>query len=124
MRCRRQHKLHTVSDPGCGFANLPVLQVNVPHGGLVLGMPQELSDHNQIQPACEGMGSVGMPEVMDADVLEASEFADTPPRPLKIRKVLPFHFARDDIWIIRQARQGCQNILDHWGQGNVPPAGL
>lgn len=45
-----------------------------------------------------------MPEIMDSHVLEASEFADTPPRRLKIREGLPFYLARDDVWIFRQAQ--------------------
>jgi hypothetical protein len=54
-----------------------------------------------------------MPEIMDANIWDFSQFANTPPWLLHVCQMLTFNIARDNIWIVSLAGNGAQQLYSN-----------
>lgn len=68
-------------------------------------MTQESADHGEAHALTDGEGGKAVPEVVNANILNAGQFSESPPRFLNVVQVTPIFEPPDHIRVFGRARR-------------------
>lgn len=102
----------------------PIGKMRIPCRCLNLRMSEKLSDHFERLAARDCIRSVGMPQVVNAYIIQFGPLSNTSPRPLQVGDVMAFRVAKNNIGVVRFARNCIKAFVNGRRYRNLSSAGL